>query len=181
MAAFPVSLGMLAGAGVLSAEFVVHFVCDGFEPFVRGVFTRYFEGKVRKPTVGGSSMPMFYVGRYVYDVTRMQFYGGFPFLLIPSATGYANEHLASAAGGVVDVPIIAATGFEGDVVERNLFGRYGCQIAVACEVLCVGCVGFAYGKQHFALEGCFAIVACGIVSPYLFGKANAPHALGHPA
>ena len=128
------------------AQFAVSLVGHGFEPLVGSVLARDFKGEVCKPAVGCRSVPMLDPSGDVDDVARQHLYGGFALLLIPSASGHAHQHLSSALGGVVDVPVVAAARLEGDVGERYLLGGHTCQIAPAGEVLCVGRVGLADGE-----------------------------------
>ena len=135
------------------------------QPLIRAILAGDFEGEVGKPAIGSCSVPVFDVGRDMDDIARQHLHGGFPFFLIPTFAGDADEHLSAAFRRVVDVPVVPAAGFEGYVVERNLLRRDGSKVAIPNEILRVGGVGLADGENHFALEGCFAIVALRIISP----------------
>ena len=102
-------------------EFVVFFVGDGVEPFGGGLLAGEFKGEVCEPAVGRGSVPVFYVGGNVDDGAGLDFDCGFAFFLVPAVSCYADEHLASALRGVVDVPVITTAGFKGDVGDVHLF------------------------------------------------------------
>lgn len=50
---------------VLLRKLVVYLVGDRLQPFVGSIRTRYFEGQVGEPTVGGGPMPMLHISRDV--------------------------------------------------------------------------------------------------------------------
>lgn len=58
---------------------------------------------------------MFYMSRDYHDIAGVQGTGRVSFLLIPSFTGYANENLAAALVGVMNMPVVATTRFKRDV------------------------------------------------------------------
>lgn len=68
------------------------------------------------------------------------------------------------------VPVVTATGFECDIGELDLLCRYWGEIAVADEILGVGCVRLANGENHLLLEA--LLLRCGLC---LIG----PHILCH--
>ena len=76
-------------------------------------------------------MPVFYLGRNRNDGARRHLNGFFAPFLVPTATSDADEYLHLL---VVDVPVVAATRFEGDIhhATTNI-----CQIALANEILAV--------------------------------------------
>ena len=102
-------------------ELVVFFVGDGGEPFGGGLLAGKLKGEVCEPAVGCGSVPVFYVGGNVDDGAGLDFDCGFVFFLLPTVSCYADEHLASALRGVVDVPVITTAGFKGDVGDVHLF------------------------------------------------------------
>ena len=135
------------------------------QPLIRAILAGDFEGEVGEPAVGSCSVPVLDVGRDMDDIARQHLHGGFPFFLIPTFAGDADEHLSAAFRRMVDVPVVPAAGFEGYVGERNLLRRDGSEVAVPNEILRVCGVGFADGENHFALEGSLAIVALRVVGP----------------
>ena len=48
--------------------------------------------------------------------------------LVPATTRHTDKHLSSALGGVMDVPVVAATRFEGDIGNGNLLVGNLCKI-----------------------------------------------------
>ena len=73
-----------------------------------------------KPAVGGSSVPMLHACRDVDDRSRKNLLRRLSPLLIPATTSHTDKHLTTAFGGMMDMPIVAATRFEGDVGNGNL-------------------------------------------------------------
>ena len=108
--------------GALFAEFGVFLIGYRFEPYVFGIFTGYGESKVGKPAVGGCPMPVFHIGGDVDYGAGQNLYSGFPFFLIPAAAGHSHEHLASAMGGFVDMPVVAASRLECHIGKWYLAG-----------------------------------------------------------
>ena len=72
-----------------------------------------------EPAVNLRSVPVLDLGRNLDDVTRPQALGGLAPLLVPTLAINADEHLPAPCGSVVDVPVVAATRFEGHVVDGN--------------------------------------------------------------
>ena len=62
-----------------------------------------------------------------------------------------EQDLATAGLGVVDVPVVPAARLKGDVVDADLLGGDGSQIALADEVLGVSNVRLADGEDHRSL------------------------------
>ena len=67
-------------------------------------------------------MPVLSLGRDGHDHTRAQDDRFLAFLDIPSAASHADEHLHRL---VVDMPVVAATGLEGDVHGTSILGIEG--------------------------------------------------------
>ena len=87
-----------------------------------------------KPTVGSGSMPMLHTGRYVDYRPREHLLSRLSPFLIPATSSHTDEHLSSALGGMMNVPVVAATRFEGDIGDGNLLIGNSCQITVAFEI-----------------------------------------------
>ena len=68
---------------------------------------------------------------------------------------------------LVDVPVVAATRFEGDIGNRNLLAGNTCQITVALEIFCIGSVGIANGENHLLLKSNLGIISRCLFRPYL--------------
>ena len=83
---------------------LIFFIRHRFAPFGTCPLGRNGNGNVLKPTVGGSSMPMFYFGRNVHYVAGFERTCRLAPLLIPAAATYADEDLSAF---VVYVPVVA--------------------------------------------------------------------------
>jgi len=94
-------------------------VVDRLEPLVGGVLARDPERDVGEPGVGLGAVPVLDAGAREHDDARRERDGVPALLLVPAGAGRADEDLAAAAGGVVDVPVVAAARGEGDVVDAD--------------------------------------------------------------
>ena len=104
-----------------------------------------------EPAVGRGSVPVLYARGNIYHVARAQLLCRFaPFLVTPS-TGHADEDLSPTALGVMDVPVVAAAGLERHVVDADLLGGKGREVALPDKVLRECVVGGTDGKGHFVL------------------------------
>ena len=120
-------------------------------------------------------MPVFDFGGDVDAVAGVEFYRVFAPFLVVAATGDADEYLAAAGFGVVDVPVIAAGGLEGDVEDADLAGGYGGEVALADEVFCEGVVWLSDGEHHGCFVFCFGIdgsVGGFVYVPDFFGEVK---------
>ena len=118
-------------------ESVVLVVAHWLEPFVAHIIARNGHGQMRKPAVACGTMPVLHLGRYVHHVAGQQQAGGLAPLLIPATAGHTHE-LTAALVGVVDVPVVAASRLERDVVYGYLLGRDGSEVALPDEILGIG-------------------------------------------
>ena len=66
-------------------------------------------------------MPVFYVGRYVNHCAGQNLHCRLSFFLIPAAACHSHKHLSAALGSFMYMPVVTATGLEGNVGKRNLF------------------------------------------------------------
>ena len=88
-------------------------VADGFEPFVAlGIADVDVGGEVLKPGACGCTMPVLCAFGDVDNVAGMETDGRFAPFLIDALAADADEDLVCA---VVDVPVVAAARFEGDI------------------------------------------------------------------
>ena len=77
------------------------------------------------------------------------------------------------------MPVVAASGLEGDVVDGDLLRGDRSEIALSDEVFGISGVGLADGENHLALELCFGIsLRIGFVCPHLFGLAESSPCFG---
>lgn len=126
-------------------------------------------------------MPVLHVGGNVHHVAWQQLACGLAPLLIPAAASHTDEELTTTVRGVVDVPVVAAAGLEGDVVDGNLFRGDGGEIALSDEVFGVSGIRLTDGEYHLALELCLSVcrgVAVG--GPHLLGLAEGRPRFGSP-
>lgn len=65
-------------------------------------------------------MPMLDVCGHLHYITWAQTLSRFAFLLVPTLTIHADEHLAAAAVRMVHMPVIAAARLKGDVKDRQI-------------------------------------------------------------
>ena len=100
-------------------------------------------GKMLEPRVFGGSVPMLGFGGNGDDRAGCHLYSLLAPFLIPAATSHTDEHLHLL---VVDVPVVAAAGLEGDIhhTTANIS-----QVTLTCEILSVW-IRFALGP--FALK-----------------------------
>lgn len=77
---------------------------------------------------------------YDDDVARVQFARRLALGLVPATTRGAQKDLANLAAGVVDVPVVAAAGLEGDVHDLCALADQWLQVGLADEVLGVGVI-----------------------------------------
>ena len=121
-------------------NFAVLFVGDRFEPLVAEAGLLGGEvGQVLHPAVGGGAVPVLGAGGDGDHHAGRQLHGSLAPFLIPSAAADADQHLD---GVVVDVPVVAAAGLEGDVAEAADGVEHG-EVALPDEVFGIGVVGLA--------------------------------------
>ena len=103
----------------------------------------------------------------VMTVPGWRLTAGLPLLLIPALAGRADQELASAGRGVMDVPVVAAARLKGDVCKKDGLLRIGQRIEEgrAGKILRVGGVFRASAKDVFLFK-------CGFIlnfrDPYSF-------------
>ena len=98
-------------------------------------------------------MPMLHTSRNRDHISRPQALRPFSILLIPTLAINTDQDLSAAAFGMVDVPVVAAPGFKGDIGdEHRLFGvGQGLKEAAAGEILRKSCVRFTLPKDAAVL------------------------------
>ena len=72
-----------------------------------------------EPAVGLGTVPMLDVGRDGDHGAGSQADGRFALFLVPAFACGTNQQLAAALGCVVDVPVVAAAGFKGNVGQNR--------------------------------------------------------------
>lgn len=73
-----------------------------------------------KPAILSGPVPVLHIGRNDNDIAGMKLLRFFTVSLIP-ATSTGDEKDLPSAGAVVDMPVIAASGFKGYVGNRAAF------------------------------------------------------------
>ncbi len=132
---------------------------------------------MREPAIGCSTVPVLDLRGNVHHIARMQLQRSFaPFLIVAPAC-HADKDLPATLCGMVDVPVVPAARLKGDVVNANLCGGQGCQIAFSAEILCKTVVGCTDGKHHFTLVLCLGIL-CSVLCPDFLGHAESRPRLG---
>ena len=145
----------------VGVECGVFRVRDGLAPFVARLLAGALDGDVAEPAVLLRAVPVLDPGWDGHDVAGVQGLRGLSRLLIPAQTVRAQQQLAAAGLRVVDVPVVAAGGGEGDICEENGLRRVGQRVkeALAGEVLRVGCVRLAEAEET-AVCVCAAVGVC---------------------
>ena len=141
----------------------IFFIGYGFAPFVGSAFAGNFHSQMREPAVRCRTVPVFHFGRNIDHIAGAQFLYRLALFLIIAAARDADKNLSAAALGVMDVPVVAAAGFERHVENSDLACGDGMQVALSRKVGGKTVVGFADG-EHTSLA-----------------MRNAAHALGQPA
>ena len=96
-----------------------------------------------EPTVASGAMPVLDAGRDGDDSARLKELCGLAPLLVKAFTGDAYKNLL---GIVVDVPVVAAAGFESDIAEGRVILLQSNQIRLPCKVLLIELVRESFGK-----------------------------------
>ena len=133
---------------------------------------------MRKPAIRCSTVPVLDAHRDIYHIAGAQFLCRFaPFLIKPS-TSHADEDLSATAFGVMDVPVVAAAGLERNVVNADLLGGKGHEVALPDKVLRKCVVGGTDGKGHLVLVSGLCVGAVIFVRPDLLRHAKGRPRLG---
>ena len=124
-------------------------VRDGLQPLVARLLAGALDGDVAEPAVLLRAVPVLDLSRDGHHVAGMQGLRALARLLIPAQTVRTQQQLAAAGLRVMDVPVVAAGGGEGDVCEKNGLRRVGQRVeeALAGEVLRVGRVRLAEASR----------------------------------
>ena len=125
-------------------QFVIFFITDRFAPLVGGILSGDLCGDMGEPAVFLRTMPMLDFGRNGNDRAGSQRHRRFPRLLIPPLTGGADQQLAAAFFGVVDMPGITASRLKGGICQKKPIFRPGqrIQIRLPTEIAGIGCIFF---------------------------------------
>ena len=85
---------------------------------------------MREPAVLLSPMPVFYPGRNLHNVTRLHSLCRFSFFLIPAFSVYADKNLSTAFGCMMNMPVIPASRFKGDIADCECLSRFSKYIEI---------------------------------------------------
>ena len=108
-----------------SPQLLIGFFRHRLAPLVRGAFAGYFHCQMREPAIGCSTVPVLDLRGNVHHIARMQLLRRFaPFLIVAPAC-HADKDLPATLCSMVDVPVVPAARFKGDVVNANLCGGQG--------------------------------------------------------
>ena len=80
---------------------------------------------------------MFHTGRDVNDRPRENLLSRLSPFLIPASTCHTDKHLSSSPGGLMDVPVVAATRFKGNIDNGDLLVGNLCKITIPFEISCI--------------------------------------------
>lgn len=136
------------------SECFVFRVAHRLAPLVGAHLTGHLDGDVAEPAVPLCAVPVLDIGRDRDDRTGLEADSGPPLLLIPALAGRADQELASAGRGVMDVPVVAAARLKGDVCKKDGLLRIGQRIEEgrAGKILRVGGVFRAPAKDVFLFK-----------------------------
>ena len=105
----------------------VFSVANWFKPSIFILFGVAFYCQVRKPAVGSRPVPVHHVGSDLHHVARQQLPGRPALFLIVAPSADGDQKLTAR----MDVPVVAASGREGDVrhgdVQRRVRRQAGLQ------------------------------------------------------
>ena len=101
---------------------------------------------MREPAVRCGAVPVFDLGRNVYNIAGDEQLRGLARFLIVASSCHADKNLPAAGFRVVDVPVVAAARFKGYIVNANLLRRKRCEIALPDKIFRKGIIGCAMGK-----------------------------------
>ena len=126
---------------------VVVLIIYGFEPFRFPVFPGNFNGQMLEPAVLGRAVPVLDTFGNIDDVAGMKLAGFFSPFLVPAASADADQHLSAAFTGMMDMPVIPAAGFKGDVKNGHLRRGERGQIALPDKILRIRVILFPHRED----------------------------------
>ncbi len=145
---------------------------NSFKPFVRTVFSRYLDCQMREPAVRGCTMPVLHACRNVDAVTGVHWGGVFPPFLIKPSPCDTNQNLAAPFVCVMDMPVIAASGFKSDIEYADLLRRNRSQITLTAEILGISVIWLSDWKNHAVFMLFFPVLSRGGFIPNFFCYAE---------
>ena len=163
----------------LSPQLLIGFFRHRLTPLVRGALTRHFHCQMREPAIGCSTVPVLDLRGNVHHIARMQLLRSFaPFLIVAPAC-HADKDLPTALCGMVDVPVVPAARLKGDIVNANLCGGQGGQIAFPLKYCAKPSLDAPMGNTISLW--CFALASSAASSAQTsLAMRKAAHALGQP-
>ena len=109
-------------------------------------------------------MPVFRVCRHINDISGFQFDRFFSPKLSVSASCSCDKYLTAAGLGMMNVPMVSASGFKSNGSYRNLFRRKQVAIALSVEILRISVIFAAFLKNHIRFHFLYFAVLKMIVS-----------------
>ena len=101
-------------------QFIVFVSVNALQPFVACSLAFNFNGEMSEPGILRRAVPMLYFSGNIDERTRRHLHGILPPFLIVAASADTNQQLTAAVFGVVNMPVIDATGLKGYIENRNL-------------------------------------------------------------
>lgn len=105
-------------------------------------------------------MPVLNAGGDFDDGSRCHFYGIFAPFLIPASSADADQNLTAPGFRVVNMPVVFASRFKGDVGNRKRSAGNGSQPAAAVKILRIGVVWLSNREE----DGLRVSIQCGIIA-----------------
>ena len=132
---------------------IIFFISHFLAPFVGELGTGGVEGHVAEPGVFLRAVPVAGIGGDFYHITGRKAPGGLALLLIPAFAIYADEDLAAAFLGVMDVPMVAATGLEGNIADGQGIAGLGehLEIGISGEIFRISAIEIPLAKESAVL------------------------------
>lgn len=103
-------------------------------------------------------MPVFRVCRHINDISGFQFDRFFSPKLTVSASCSCDKYLTAAGLGMMNVPMVSASGFKSNGSYRNLFRRKQVAIALSVEILRISVIFAAFLKKSYPVP--FSLLCC---------------------
>lgn len=127
------------------------FLCiDCFQPFIGSALCRHLNSQMGEPTARCRPMPMLHFWRDIDHISRFQLLCRFSPFLIVSPPGSAEQNLTAL---MVDMPVVPAARFKGDIGNTDALCGQHFQIALANKILGVGIIriGCPEANKHETL------------------------------
>ena len=111
-----------------------------------------------KPAVRCGSMPMLYLRRNIYTISRFHFNGFFSFLLVVSTSGYTHKNLSSTILSMMNMPVVTTLNWTPYSQSLVVTGFNGIHVCALCEL--------------FVTSSFARLFLCFVLVPNLFCKVE---------